>query len=66
MGQNRKVGRGNKDFKKGPRGGCLKKVGTGTPLQAMSQTQLEKIEDQKGNPKEVTTESIKKVRWFGG
>ena len=38
-GWNRKEGRGNKDFKKvgqaGPRGGCLKKGGAGTPLQTM-------------------------------
>ena len=35
-GWKRKEGRGNKDLKKGgkagPRGGCLKKVGAGTPL----------------------------------
>ena len=39
-GENRKEGRGNKDFKKvegqaGSRGGCLKKGGAGTPLGTM-------------------------------
>ena len=39
-GWNRTEGRGHKYFKKGgqagSRGGCLKKVGAGTPLQTMS------------------------------
>ena len=39
MGWDKKEGRENKDFKKegeaGPRAGCLKKRGSGTPLQTM-------------------------------
>ena len=32
---NKEEVRGNKDFKKGSRGGCLKKRGAGTPLGTM-------------------------------